>query len=284
VSYSVTNTGTVPLTGCTARILLPQEFDLVGPVEEQDYGTLQPGESLTRWWLITPNAKLTSFGRYDIHFEWSSTGQGTSEGCAHAIEVSMDDPGRILVSPLHLYFEADRNGTLPNVQSFQLWTGGGLSMPWTLQSGEYWLGAQPQAGSMATTVTVQPNTTDLEYGLHGTAIDISAATPASVGVSYLIRGTTGVAQAARPERFTLGPVWPHPVRIGSQAQVRVSAAEGTQVDLRIYDLLGRELGEVFDGPVPASGVIGFAPGEFGLTPGMYVLRSTSGGAVIVSVR
>ncbi|PLX26056.1 MAG: hypothetical protein C0600_11250 [Ignavibacteria bacterium] len=67
VSYSVTNTGTVRLTGCEATIIPPPAFALAGSDSTQSFtspeygnepdgpvspGTLLPGRSCTRWWKL----------------------------------------------------------------------------------------------------------------------------------------------------------------------------------------------------------------------------------------
>jgi hypothetical protein len=255
VSYTVTNTGTIALTGCEASIILPPEFVLAGSDSTQLFtspefanqqggpvspGTLLPNASCTRWWMITPSNQLTAAGTVDITWQWRSDQQGSGDGCSSSIEVVFDSPGSVVLSPEHLYFEAERGGALPGAQNVQLWTGGGLAMPWTAQPSEWWLDAQPTSGSQSRQISVQPNSTMLEVGAHGADL-LFAATPTDrhVAITYVIRKSTGIEAPAAPRALALD-AWPQPVAAGARLFVRIGGEVRGSCHLTLHDLLGRE--------------------------------------------
>ncbi|MCB2206430.1 T9SS type A sorting domain-containing protein [bacterium] len=294
VSYTVTNTGTIALTGCEASIVLPPEFILDGSDSTQLFtspefanqqggpvppGTLLPNASCTRWWMITPSTQLTAVGTVDIRWQWRSDQQGSGDGCSSSIEVVFDSPGSIVLSPKHLYFEAERGGPIPAAQNVLLWTGGGNSMPWSMQPSETWLNANPLSGSQEATVAVQPNSTMLDVGGHAAALNVSA-TPSnrSIAVTYVIRKSTGVGDPSLPTALTL-EAWPQPVTIGGMLQVAIAGAGDESYRLSLYDMLGRErLSRTLE--AGEQWRISVSGAQF--TPGSYILRVTAADGAQVS--
>ncbi|MCB2204219.1 T9SS type A sorting domain-containing protein [bacterium] len=287
VSYTVTNTGTIALTGCEASIVLPKEFVLAGSDSTQLFtspefanqqggpvspGTLLPNATCTRWWMITPSNQLTAAGPVDITWQWRSDQQGSGDGCSSSIEVVFDSPAGIVLSPKHLYFEAERGGPLPAAQNVQLWTGGGLTMPWSMQPTETWLNANPLSGSQEATVAVQPNSTMLDVGGHAAALNVSAApSNRSIAVTYVIRKSTSVGDPSMPAALTL-EAWPQPVTIGGMLQVAIAGAGDESYRLSLYDMLGRErLSRTLEAGEQWS--INVSATQF--TPGSYILRVTA---------
>jgi hypothetical protein len=255
LSYTVTNTGTVALTGCEASIVLPSAFSLAGSDSTQSFtapeyanqpggpvpeGILLPGASCSRWWKITPAQNIADNDPRLVTWIWKSNEQGTESGCTHIVNIIPENPPSILLTPLHLYFEAERGGALPVEQQVQLWTGGGLSMPWTTQPSEWWLDAQPTSGSQSTQISVQPNSTMLEVGAHGADL-LFAATPTDrhVTITYVIRKSTGIESPVAPGALTLD-VWPQPVAVGARLYVHIGDEAGGSCRLTLHDLLGRE--------------------------------------------
>jgi hypothetical protein len=284
VSYTVTNTGTIALTGCEASIILPPDFVLTGSDSTQLFtspefanqqggpvppGTLLPNVSCTRWWMITPSNQLTAAGPVDITWQWYSDQQGSGDGCSSMIEVIFDSPGSLVLSPKHLYFEAERGGALPAAQNVQLWAGGGNSMPWTIQPSKTWLNANPLSGSLEATVAVQPNSTMLDVGGHTASLNVSA-TPSnrSMAVTYVIRKSTGVVDPSIPAALTL-EAWPQPVSIGGMLQVSIPGGEDERYRLSLYDMLGRER---LSRTLEAGGQWGINVSGTQFTPGSYILR------------
>jgi hypothetical protein len=234
-------------------------------------GTLLPGASCTRWWLITPTSALTRLDPLRIGWLWTSDQQGTTDGCGDTISISPDSPASIVLTPRHLRFEAERGGPLPAAQPLQLWTGGGLAMPWTTQSPAWWLAALPASGSQAAQVLVQPTSTQLDVGVHATELTF-AATPASrnVTVTYVLRKSTGVKAPVSPDGSALD-AWPQPVSVSGMLHIHaVSAGDDERISL--IDVLGRERKSLNpDG----SGSVAIDLAPLQLSPGMYILRMTS---------
>ncbi|MBN1448872.1 MAG: hypothetical protein JXA28_13155 [Bacteroidetes bacterium] len=288
VSYTVTNTGTVALTGCEASIILPPEFALAGADSTQSFtapayanepggpvpeGTILPNASCTRWWKITPTQAIADTAPKQIRWQWTSDQQGAQSGCERTMYLVPQNPQSIVLTPLHLYFEAERGGALPSEQHVRLWTGGGLVMPWTAQPSEWWLDAQPLSGSQAAQVAVQPNSTMLDVGAHGAEI-LLAATPENrrVAVTYVIRKSTGIGEPhVAPAAFTLD-AWPQPVPSGTRLHVRIGGPSGKACLLTLHDLLGRER---ISQKVESNPSISIDFGTLYLPPGMYVLRARS---------
>jgi hypothetical protein len=285
VSYTVTNTGTIALTGCEASIILPPEFSLAGSDGTQSFtspeyanqpggpapeGTLLPGASCSRWWKITPAKNIADTDPRLITWIWKSNEQGTESGCTHIVNIIPENPPSILLTPLHLYFEAERGGILPVEQQVQLWTGGGLSMPWTAQPSEWWLDAQPTSGSQSTQISVQPNSTLLDVGAHDADL-LFAATPTDrhVAITYVIRKSTGIESPSTPGALTLD-TWPQPVPAGSRLYVRIGGEAGGRCRLTLHDLLGRQ--RLTRYAETASPVV-IDLGALQLSTGVYLLRA-----------
>ncbi|MBN1446473.1 MAG: T9SS type A sorting domain-containing protein, partial [Bacteroidetes bacterium] len=287
VSYTVTNTGTVPLTACEAAIILPPEFALAGSDSIQSFtapeyanepggpvyeGTLLPNASCTRWWKITPTQALADADPKVIRWQWTSAEQGAQSGCERTIHIIPGNPPGIVLTPLHLYFEAERGGALPTEQQVQLWTGGGLAMPWTAQPSEWWLDAQPVSGSLSAQIAVQPNSTQLDEGAHGAEI-LFAATPSEhrVGITYVIRRSTGIGEPPAPASLTLD-AWPQPVPGGTRLHVRIGGESGASCRLTLHDLLGRER---MSRTVKSGRSVSIDLATAQLTAGVYLLRALS---------
>ena len=77
-----------------------------------------------------------------------------------------------------------------------------------------------------------------------------------------------------PDRFALSPSYPNPMR--GTATVAFAVPEAADVRLALYDVLGREVAVLLDGPV-AAGHHEAAVSSGGLPSGVYVVRMTAGG-------
>jgi hypothetical protein len=285
ISYTASNTGTVALRNCAATITLPPEFELVSDSATLSFGELRPGDGNTRWWTLKTTPALADFGAYPVNFTWYSDEQGSASGCDHTVHVLRDASSGIVFTPLHLHFEAEQNDPLPAAQHVQLWTGGGLSMPWTAQGGQWWLNADPVSGDHAARIAVQPNSTALPFGLHATALTIAGQAPnlpRDVAVTYRISGLVGVAPSNSITTFGLGPVWPQPVPLNGEARISINVPPGEYVRLALYDALGREVAVVKEGVMPeADPVLRIAPAVLRVRPGMYFIRMIGAGAQAV---
>jgi hypothetical protein len=281
ISYSATNTGTVALHNCSATIVLPPEFELVSDSATLSFGSLRPGDSNTRWWTLKTTSALAGYGPYPVNFTWYSDEQGSSTGCDHTVHVLKDASSGIVFTPLHLHFEAKQNDPLPAAQHVQLWTGGGLSMPWTAQGGQWWLNADPVSGDHAARIAVQPNSTALPVGLHATKLRIAGQAPnlpKDVAVTYESPASLAWGPSNSITTYGLGPVWPQPVPLNGEARISINLPAGVYVRIVLYDALGRELAVVKEGVMPeADPVLRIAPAVLRMRPGMYFIRMIGAG-------
>ena len=284
-SYTATNTGTVALHNCSATISLPPEFELAGGTATVNFGTLNPNQSAIRWWTLNTTAALSNVGMYPISWTWSSDEQGSITGCDHRVHVVPNASSGIVFTPLHLHFEAEHYDPLPVPQYVELWTGGGLSMPWTAQGGQWWINADPVAGDHAARIAVQPTTTALPVGLHATAVRIAGQAPnlpKDVAVTYEITGVVGVEPSATIATFGLGPIWPQPVPLNGEARISVTVPVGEYVRVVLYDALGREVAVLREGALQEQEhILRFSPAAHRLMPGLYLLRMISAGGQAV---
>jgi hypothetical protein len=282
ISYAVTNTGTVPLTACAATIVLPPQFALLaGEEATKDYGDLAPGESRERWWHIEETAELSDFTAYDITWQWRSSEQGTTDGCTHVLHVVPHASTGLVLTPLRMHFEAERNEALPAAQELRLWTGGGLSMPWTAAGDAWWLAADPASGDRASVLAVRPVSTDLPVGLHATALRLAGQAPnlpLEIPVTYEITGIVSAGEIPAPGAFGLSAIWPQPVPMQGEARLALRVHPGEHVRLTLHDALGRQVAvlhdDVFADPMP---VLRLRPSAHRLVPGLYLLRLVSAG-------
>lgn len=149
-----------------------------------------------------------------IGWIWTCNEEGTSQGCDHTVQIIPANPTGIELSPLYLHFEAERGGAVPAKQNAQLWTGGGLAMPWTAVPDAWWFDTQPATGSQASQIEVQPNSTLLDEGIHESDLLFStASTAANVMVTYAIHKSPGEIEETSPVEFSV-EVWPQPVSVG----------------------------------------------------------------------
>jgi hypothetical protein len=284
VSYTATNTGTVTLHNCEASIVLPPEFELDRGDITLSFGDIAPGNTVTRWWTLRTTSALSGFGAYPIRWTWRSDEQGGGEGCEHTVHIVPEASSGIVFTPLHLHFEAERNDPLPAAQYVDLWTGGGLSMPWTAQGGDWWLAADPASGDRAARLAVQPVSTALPIGWHATALTIAGQAPnlpRDIAVTYEIHAILSV-QTPGERLLKLGEIWPQPVPLNGEARISVNVPAGEYVRIMLYDALGRELALLRDGVMPeAYAVLRITPSALRLQPGMYFIRMIVAGSQAV---
>ncbi len=279
VSYAITNTGTIPLTNCQAAIVLPAGFALAGSDSIQSYGNLDPGAAGVRWWTLRTTDGSAGFGPHAIDWIWTSDAQGSVAGCSHTVQVVPGPSSGIEVTPLHLRFEAEMGGALPPAQTVKLWTGSGLAMPWAVQSDTWYIDADPVLGDHAADIAVRPNTTALGRGPHASTLEIGGSapnTPKRIAVEYVIWRLTGTDGIRSPEAHRIGPVYPHPVPMDGEATIVLDVPPGTAVRLTLVDLLGRERAVLCEAAPSGGASVAFSPSRLHLSPGVYLLRLTSG--------
>jgi hypothetical protein len=99
----------------------------------------------------------------------------------------------------------------------------------------------------------------------------------SFGLSVLSTFVDEEERSTQPAPFAISPVFPNPVH--GQARLRVTTVAHTDVDIKMYDAIGRLVGIVFRGSVPAGHgqVVVLDPRN--LSSGTYLLRASDGRAV-----
>lgn len=97
------------------------------------------------------------------------------------------------------------------------------------------------------------------------------------GLSSFCDPVVSQLSAAVPEATALSAVYPNPFRAGVGAiQVPFRLAESADVRVIVYDVLGREVARLADGPMEAGSYELGWPEASGLAPGTYVIRMQAG--------
>jgi hypothetical protein len=146
------------------------------------------------------------------------------------------------------------------------------------------LGTVPAGDSMSTdssqAVTYRYRTDELEIGTHQFRVGLPQDTGSplrAVGnseTSNVRRYTKPVtAEIAMDEAYRLS-TYPNPVQ--QRASVELAVKERQNVSVRLYDLLGRRVATLHDGPLPAQELqrLRLDVSSTGFTSGTYFLRAT----------
>ena len=108
---------------------------------------------------------------------------------------------------------------------------------------------------------------ELEPGTHAfrlRQVDVDGSTEQSDIVTVQVRPDAA---------FMLSEVQPHPVR--SEATLSLMVRETQKVTVDVFDLLGRRVKQLHDGPVSAGARMDLRLDTSGLTSGVYLVRATS---------
>jgi uncharacterized delta-60 repeat protein len=114
----------------------------------------------------------------------------------------------------------------------------------------------------------------------------------SAGGALVVRVTNGAGlwrdcdpvvsqlSATAPEAFSLDPPYPNPARAGEPVRLAFAVAEPSDVRLAVYDLVGREVARLVDGPMEAGRFevawTGADAASGALAAGVYVVRMEAG--------
>lgn len=121
--------------------------------------------------------------------------------------------------------------------------------------------------------------TPSSVGIKRADIVITSDAPTSpnsirVDGTAILLGIGGAAAVAAD--FSVDALYPQPLATGQPLELRLSSPPST-VRIRVYDLLGRMRGELFDGRLPSVfSTLRFPTAALGLAPGLYLLRAESG--------
>jgi hypothetical protein len=256
LQYTMMNTGTLPLSGCSVAVLQPPMLRLVVPADSiQDFGTIAPGARVSREWLFAVDAGQASEGDIPVFWRWRCDSLSGDTACVRHVTLRIAPPRGIVLSPWLLRFAAAGNGALPAAQTVTVWTGGALAMPWRLETSATWLDAQPTTGAAMQSVAVRPNTTDRADGLYAAVIDVvsaAMAAPPRVQVFYDIATADAASDApAPPAGVALDAPYPNPTPGATSLAFTLGAAGAAR--LVVYDIHGRRVATAADGS--------FAPGR-----------------------
>ena len=278
VQYTITNTGNVPLAGCSAAIVHSLMYALVNPRDSiQTYPVVQPGGSASREWLLDPLLDNVQPVPEIVSWVWNCDKLAAAPQCTHSITLVAASPAAVVFTPWLLRFQAERNGPLPASQELRLWTGGAASMPWQLQSSTAWIDWQPSSGTDSARVLVVPNTTALPEGSHAGRIDMTAVpgvSPVGIRIVYDITTKTGMDDVAAPATSMLGQNYPNPA--GGYTTITATLDRQSKARLLLYDAYGRLVAVVHDGELPA-GRSSFQIDTGSLPSGMYWYSLIAGG-------
>jgi hypothetical protein len=108
----------------------------------------------------------------------------------------------------------------------------------------------------------------------GTLHPAQRTTSARFQISVSNVTTTGESPGAAPAAFALDEVYPNP--FAAEATVRYSVARATDVRLTVYDLLGREVARLAEGPHEAGHHTAMLNGS-NLASGVYFVRMNADG-------
>ncbi|MBE0645814.1 MAG: choice-of-anchor D domain-containing protein [Bacteroidetes bacterium] len=133
----------------------------------------------------------------------------------------------------------------------------------------------PGEGSEPFLVRFTPST----VGIKRADILIFSDAPTSPN-STRVDGTAillGVGDPSVGGDFRIEALYPQPVVQDQPLLLRLACASPSPVQIRLYDVLGRMRGELFDGRLPFStSTLQFPTASLGLDPGIYMLRVESG--------
>jgi hypothetical protein len=186
-------------------------------------------------------------------------------------------------TPWMLRFRAPRNGPLPAAQEVHLWTSNGAAIPWLLTPREPWMDYKPLSGNAETLLSVQPNTTSMPIGVyHDTTLATSPswAQYGEIDVEYEIYLIDAVWPEALAHDIRLGQNYPNPA--GGAVVVDVDLAKSAHVGLVLYDLYGRRITTLLEGPKQA-GTYHVQFDASRLAAGMYYYTLTSGANSVTKI-
>ena len=144
-----------------------------------------------------------------------------------------------------------------------------------------WLSVDTASGSIdpdgAATVTLTFDETTVPPGVYTFPFVVFSNDPEqpTVAVPVTMTGGTGVSNeddAALTEAYELGELHPNP--FGSATRFALEVAEAQDVTVVVYDVMGREVVRLHDGPLAAGQRHDFTVDGAALASGVYLVRVT----------
>ena len=152
-----------------------------------------------------------------------------------------------------------------------------------------WISAAPAAGTIevgeSQTVALTFDAADLEDGSYADLLGVFSNDPEALVSDLTVALTvgTGVASeddAAQPAPYTLSELFPNP--FSERAEFALEVAEAQDVRVAVYDVMGREVARLHDGPLAAGARERFELDGGALASGVYLVRIT--GAAFAETR
>jgi hypothetical protein len=277
VQHTISNTGNVPLTLCSASILLPAGCTLAqGSDSVQSFGTILPSRSVSREWLVDVDPLTALPGARDIRWKWNCAETREDSSCTHTVRLVPNGSRGIVFTPWLLRFNAKENGTLPASQTVQLWTGT-ATLPWQLQAQSSWLDLQPLSGNSDELIAVRPNTTALASAVYNDMVRIWSvpATTVAIEVEYLVEGVTAVDAVPPDGSVVLGQNYPNPVK-GVITNYKLRITNAGWVAFCVRDVFGRVVISSSQSWL-AAGTHRLSIDASRLAPGVYLCTVSAGG-------
>ncbi|MDX9760292.1 MAG: NEW3 domain-containing protein [Bacteroidota bacterium] len=260
VWYSIVNDGNAPSQPCAVTLVLPEGWRLAdGVANPADFGSIDPGDTLTRAWLITPEEGAPWRDRMTLTFTSDCGADSIDGGCDHNIGFSTALLRDIVFTPLRMYFRAEKNGVLPPAQSAEVWTFAADPLRWTATPQASWLDVQPAVTDGPGRIDIRPLTTALPSAVYSSAVELQSVQQQrrSIDVVYEVTDNTMEIPSAPVAPGSLR-VYPNPFPTAGGGALYIALSEGmreTTDDLTfsVHDMLGRELQR---GAIPRSTIVG----------------------------
>jgi hypothetical protein len=153
-----------------------------------------------------------------------------------------------------------------------------LSPTWLTLS--HWMGTIPAGGSAEVTLTFRAGQrAPGEYRSTLVVEDTAGVVLASVPLTLVVEPDTPAEPGPEAERGIRLVVSPNPITAAATVSLTL-AAPASDVTVTVHDVLGRQMGLVHHGPLPA-GVTPLALDARSLPAGVYVVRAAgAGGAAL----
>jgi len=144
-----------------------------------------------------------------------------------------------------------------------------------------WLSADPAAGTIeageSQVVTLTFDATDLDDGTYEDLFAVYANDPEALTTDLAVTLVVGIGvanedDAAQPGPYALSELFPNP--FAEQVQFSLEVAEVQDVTVAIYDVMGRTVATLHDGPLAAGTRHGFELDGGSLASGVYLVRVT----------
>ncbi|MBW1809214.1 MAG: hypothetical protein JRJ87_13550 [Deltaproteobacteria bacterium] len=128
-----------------------------------------------------------SYGPHIGEIQITAAGAGNSPLLVPVTFLVAEQPPAIQIEPASLFFQAERDGPLPDSQTLNISNSGGGQLDWTATGQGAWFDFTPVSGSGTSSISVAPSTTSLTQGTHAGSIEFTASGANMVRVQFSYR-------------------------------------------------------------------------------------------------